>query len=127
MFRFELKKIKTITTSIYLDIFARMMFLKKHIALFLLFVVALYSIDLHGLSHAFSDDNSNNDKPCKICILHHQYQENSVSILPVNDYFENQLLLENIDSEANSSTHKFFYQNLYFEGQLYNKPPPQLI
>lgn len=101
-----------------------MKFLKQHIALLLLFVVASYSVDLHGLSHVFENDYANDDKHCDICILHHQHHETSVSILPINDYTEHQFLIKNIKSEIDLSSYAFVYQNLYFEGQFYNKPPP---
>jgi len=104
-----------------------MKFLKQHIAVFLLLIVASYSVDLHGLSHAFENDYANDDKQCEICILHHQHQETSISILPTNDYFENQFAVDNFNLKVDFTTHQVVYQNLYFEGQHFNKPPPQII
>lgn len=100
---------------------------KNYIALFLLAIVATFSLDLHGLSHAFEDDYANDDKQCEICIIHHQHHETSVSILPSNDHFENQFLLEDINLKVDFKTSRVVYHNLYFEGQYFNKPPPQVI
>lgn len=99
---------------------------KKHIAVILLLIVATYSVDLHGLSHTFENDY-NDDKQCEICILHHQHHETSVSILPENDYFENLFLEDKFSLKVDISSYHFTYQNLYFKGKYYNKPPPQFI
>ncbi|MBS3738015.1 hypothetical protein [Mesohalobacter halotolerans] len=104
-----------------------MKYLKQHIALLLLFVVASYSLDLHGLSHAFENDFADDDKQCEICILHHQQQETSISILPISDNFEIQFVLDNWNLKAEFKTHQVVYHNLYFEGQHFNKPPPQNV
>ena len=119
--------IKTVFNLAYFNIFALMKFIKQHIALLLLFVVASYSVDLHGLSHAFENDSANDDKQCEICILHHQHQKTSISILPTNDYFENQFVQDNWSLKVDFKSHQVVYHNLYFEGQHYNKPPPQSI
>ncbi len=100
---------------------------KRYIALLLLCIVTSYSVDLHGLSHMFDNHYADDDKQCEICILHHQQHETTVSILPVFDYSNNQISLDNFDLKVEFSTYNFIYQNLFFEGQFYNKPPPYFI
>ena len=100
---------------------------QKFIASALIFTALVYSLDIHGLMHIFEDSQGDDKQDCEICIINHQKQQDSFSLTPNNEtvVFQNPVEIKiqnNSIHFAQNST-----QNLFLNGQLFNRPPPSHI
>ena len=111
----------------YLFIFAIVKILKKHITLLLMFTAISYSLDIHGLTHVFEDTNTDDKQHCEICIVNHQKHQDSFSLTPVSENFNFKNPVETVHYKLSTDFTQNLFQNLFLEGQLFNRPPPSHV
>lgn len=100
---------------------------KTYISFALIFIAISYSIDLHGLSHAFENDHSKDSPHCELCIINHQKDQTFFALEPNSSEFEIAsfpiiTVVENVIFHPQISTHSYF-----FSGQFFNRPPPDTL
>lgn len=100
---------------------------QKLIASALIFTALVYSLDIHGLTHAFEDSQADDKQQCEICIINYQKQQGSFSLTPINEAF---VFQNPVETNIQNITTDFVQnptQNLFLQGQLFNRPPPSHI
>ena len=108
----------------YLFIFAIVKILKKHITFLLMFTAISYSLNIHGLTHVFEDSQTDDKQHCEICIVNHQKHQDSFSLTPVSENFNFKNPVETTTTKILTVYAQNSTQNLFLEGQLFNRPPP---
>jgi hypothetical protein len=93
----------------------------------MLFIAISYSVDLHGLSHSFENDSSNDSKHCELCIITHQKEQSSFALEPNSNDFNFISFEFNVERNQNITSPQTATQTIFFRGQLFNRPPPFYI
>lgn len=103
--------------------------MKSHrfVALLLMFTAFIYSLDIHGLSHVFEDSHTDDNQHCELCIINHQKQKGAFALTPLSDNFNLNISLEIINPNISTESIQNTFQNLFFDGQLFNRPPPATV
>ena len=100
---------------------------QKLVASALIFTALVYSLDIHGLTHIFEDSQSDDKQHCEICIINHPKNQTSFSLIPISETINFQNPVERTSSEVSTAYIQNSFQNLFLEGQLFNRPPPSHI
>lgn len=87
----------------------------------------VYSLNLHGLSHIFENQDFVDDQHCELCIINHQKTQSLVSVYPIcEDYTIVSHILYNTQDDFKKSTPKQI-SKIDLKGQLFNRPPPPSV
>ena len=101
-----------------------MLVFKRFISGILLILAVSYSLDMHGLTHIFENENPEESNHCELCIINHQKEQTYFVLLSAPADFV--FIPHTYFAENKNSVISVFgsIQSIYLTGQLFNRPPP---
>lgn len=97
---------------------------KRFVALLMMFTAFIYSLDIHGLSHAINDIHIDDGQNCELCIINNQKYQDVYALTPSSQSFSLICPHNYLSINFSPKLEKDTIQNLFLEGQLFNRPPP---